>query len=89
MVTIVPQDANAPDKFLLQKLLAERNIDSRPFFSRLSILKPYESYPESIRNLPFEPNGAHAARYGLNLPSGYNMNEALIDRVCSKLLDLL
>ena len=89
MVTIVPQDANAPDKFLLQKLLAERNIDSRPFFNRLSMLKAYEAHPESVRNLPFRPNGAHAARYGLNLPSGYNMNEALIDRVCSKLLGLL
>ena len=89
MVTVVPQNVNAPDKFLLQKLLAERNIDSRPFFSRLSMLKPYEAHPESVRNLPFKPNGAHAARYGLNLPSGYNMNEALIDRVCSKLLDLI
>ena len=89
MVTVVPQSANAPDKFSLQTLLAEKNIDSRPFFNRLSMLKPYESKQESIRNLPFEPNGAHVARYGLNLPSGYNMNEALIDRVCSEFLGLL
>ena len=89
MVTVVPQRANAPDKFSLQTLLAEKNIDSRPFFNRLSMLKPYESKQESIRNLPFEPNGAHVARYGLNLPSGYNMNEALIDRVCSEFLGLL
>ena len=89
MVTIVPQGPNVPEKFSLQESLFQKKIDSRPFFSRLSTLKPYEANQENKRTLRSEPNGAYVARHGLNLPSGYNMNEALVDRVCSELIKLL
>jgi len=88
MVTIVPQNVDAPDKFWLQTQLAKKQIDSRPFFSRLTTLKPYREIDGCAGTLCSEPKGAHIARHGLNLPSGYNMNEGLVDRVCSELLDI-
>lgn len=87
MVTVVPEDAAGPDKFALQAALAERRIDSRPFFSRLTTLAAYSDRPENARFLPDRPQGELMARNGLNLPSGYNMTEALVDRVCAALRD--
>jgi len=89
MVTIVPQNKDAPDKFSLQTQLAKKQIDSRPFFSRLTTLKPYREIGRCAGTLPSKPNGAHVALHGLNLPSGYNMNEELVDRVCSELMGIL
>ena len=89
MVTVVPDSPGAPDKFALQAALAERAIDSRPFFSRLTTLKAYEGQTECARFLPAKPVGAHIARHGLNLPSGYNMTEVLVDRVSEVLKAVL
>lgn len=89
MVTVVPEDSAGPDKFALQSSLRERGIDSRPFFSRLSGLKAYQGCNESLRFMPDHPACDHVARYGLNLPSGYGLDEAKVDRVCAALLESL
>jgi perosamine synthetase len=82
MVTIVPEAQFGLDKFAIMAALREKGIDSRPFFSRLSTLKPYRERPDSSRFLkPATVGDAMAAR-GVNLPSGYHMDEARIDRVC-------
>ncbi len=89
MVTAIPGRSYGLAKFDLQARLRERSIDSRPFFSRLSQLPAYARRNESRRSLPDVLNGQHAADCGVNLPSGYNLSEADVDRVCSELLDIL
>jgi perosamine synthetase len=89
MVTVVPDAGFGHDKFSLQAALRARGIDSRPFFSHLSRLKAYGDRADSARFLPAAPGGGAAAARGVNLPSGYGMDEATVDRVCAALLDSL
>ena len=90
MVTVVPQNKDMMNKFCLQAELAKKKIDSRPFFSRLSSLLPYKekSYKHN-HLLGAEVIGHHATTHGLNLPSGYNMTEELVERVCFELINIL
>ncbi len=89
MVTVVPEAGFGHDKFSLQAALRSRGIDSRPFFSQLSGLRAYAGRSESARFLPANPAGAAAAARGVNLPSGYGLDEATVDRVCAGLLETL
>jgi perosamine synthetase len=63
--------------------LKARDIDSRPFFPPVSSFPMFESCAE--RN----PVAYEVSRCGINLPSGHNLNEADVDRVCASLLDVL
>ena len=85
MVTVVPDSDYGHDKFSLQAALAEERIDTRPFFSRLSLLKPYMRYVDAARFLPDNCNGDGPANRGINLPSGYGLNEEVVDRICASL----
>ena len=89
MVTVVPDARFGHDKFSLQAALRSLGIDSRPFFSRLSGLKAYAGRTESARFLPTTPAGAAASARGINLPSGYGLDEATVDRVCANLMEAL
>jgi perosamine synthetase len=89
MVTVVPEASFGHDKFSLQAALRSRGIDSRPFFSQLSGLKAYAERTESARFMPANPTGAAAAMRGINLPSGYGLDEATVGRVCAGLLEAL
>ncbi|CTQ54746.1 Putative pyridoxal phosphate-dependent aminotransferase EpsN [Roseibium album] len=89
MVTIVTEAAIGLNKFQLMKALETRGIDSRPFFSRLSQIPAFADRPESARFLPEVPQGANAAEYGVNLPSGYGMTEEKVARVVSALNEIL
>lgn len=85
MVTVVPASDFGHDKFSLQAALAEERIDTRPFFSRLSLLKPYLRNVDAGRFLPDNCNGDGPANRGINLPSGYGLNEEVVDRICATL----
>lgn len=89
MVTVVPDASFGHDKFSLQASLRSRGVDSRPFFSRLSRLKAYENRAASARFLNQVTLGDAAASRGVNLPSGYGLNEAIVDRVCAALREAL
>lgn len=89
MVTVVPDAGFGHDKFSLQAALRSRGIDSRPFFTQLSGLKAYAGRAESTRFLPAHPAGSAAARRGINLPSGYGLDEATVGRICTSLLEAL
>ncbi len=89
MVSIVPDKAFGFDKFQLMGAFDERKIDTRPFFSQLSSLQALDDYPEAKRFVRPDNNGAHAAACGINLPSGYNMDEAKVDVVCGALKEIL
>lgn len=89
MVTVVPDARFGHDKFSLQEALRSKGIDSRPFFSRLTTLKAYQGRTESARFLPATLSGEAAATRGVNLPSGYGLNQATVDRICAGLISAL
>ena len=89
MVTVVPDVAFGHDKFTIQSALRDQGIDSRPFFSQLSTLNAYKQMSYSKRFLPAAAQGEAMALRGINLPSGYGLNEAIVERVCSTLLAVL
>jgi perosamine synthetase len=89
MVTVIPDEDFGVDKFAFQSALRERNIDSRPFFSRLSTLEAYRDFPEALRFLPERPAGDRPSTYGVNLPSGYHMTEEKVETVVRAVRDTL
>jgi perosamine synthetase len=87
MVTLVPDAGLGFDKFTLMAELEKRNIDARPFFSRLSTLPAFEGREIAKRFLGPNDKGIAASTHGVNLPSGYNMTEDLVDIVCRAVQD--
>lgn len=63
--------------------LKERCIDSRPFFPAMS------SFPMFQSRAAENPNAYRVARQGINLPSGHNLIEDDIERVCTALKELM
>jgi perosamine synthetase len=89
MVTIVPDKEFGFDKFGLMAEFDKRSIDTRPFFSQLSSLPALDNHPAAKRFVSPTDKGAHAATCGVNLPSGYNMDEPKVDLVCRALKEIL
>jgi perosamine synthetase len=89
MVTAVPDISLGVDKFALIAELDKRNIDSRPFFSRLSSLPAFDRHQSAKRFVGPRDKGIAASTCGINLPSGYNMTEELVDIVCCAFRDAL
>lgn len=85
MVTAVPDAKYRLTKFELQAALATEGIDSRPFFSRLSALSAYRH----LGDIGQRPVGDAISRAGINLPSGYNLTEELVDRICTSFTRIL
>ncbi|MGJ0512581.1 DegT/DnrJ/EryC1/StrS family aminotransferase [Methylocystis sp.] len=83
MVTAVLDPQIGLDKFQLMAKLDRRNIDSRPFFSPLSSLPAFEARPGAKRFLSANDKGQRVSKYGVNLPSGYNMTEEKVAIVAS------
>ncbi len=83
MVTAVLDPQIGLDKFALMAELDKRNIDSRPFFSPLSSLPAFEERPRAKRFVSANDNGQRVSKYGVNLPSGYNMTEEKVEIVAS------
>ncbi len=61
--------------------LRQRNIDSRPFFHPLSSLPAYREFGGPQRWQARNPVSYDIGARGVNLPSGFNMTEALVERV--------
>lgn len=89
MVTAVLDPALALPKELVARRLADVEIDSRPFFHPLSTLPAFAASP-SVAGAAERNVVAHRlAPWGINLPSGFNMDEPRVDRVCRALLDAI
>jgi perosamine synthetase len=69
--------------------LRHRNIDSRPFFSPLSSLPAYRHCGGEAQWKPRNPVSYDIAARAINLPSGFNMTEALVERVTRALYDII
>lgn len=89
MVTLIPDASLDVDKYQIMEDLKKRNIDSRPFFSRLSDLRAFDDRPESKRFVSSQEMGAYISRAGVNLPSGYNMNEAKVEIVATAVKEII
>jgi perosamine synthetase len=63
--------------------LKRQHIDSRPFFP------PVSSFPMFSSRAKENPVAYRVSRQGINLPSGHNLTEVDVDRVCTSLLGLL
>jgi perosamine synthetase len=69
--------------------LRRHNIDSRPFFSPLSSLPAYRHCGGEAQWKPRNPTSYDIAARAVNLPSGFNMTETLVERVVRALHDIL
>lgn len=66
----------------IMQMLADRGIETRPFFYPLHIMPPYrteEEFPVSVR----------IGKSGIFLPSSINLSKKQIDYVCTSLIDVL
>jgi len=89
MTTAILDPSLGLDKFAVMAEFDKRNIDSRPFFSRLSTLPAFAERAQAKRFVTPADRGARIADYGVNLPSGYNMSESLVDIVCGALREII
>ncbi len=85
MTTVVlAEELNVTTPVLMERLAAMR-IDSRPFFHPLSSLPAYAGLASVEGARERNPVAYRLAPRGINLPSGYNMDEGRVDRVCRAL----
>lgn len=89
MVTAILDPALGVPKEVLMERLAEAGIDSRPFFGPLSSLPAFADSPSARGAAERNPVACRLGPWGVNLPSGYNMDEARVDRVCRALLEAM
>jgi perosamine synthetase len=89
MVTALLDPSLGLDKFAAMAAFDKRNIDTRPVFSRLSSLPAFADRPAAKRFVTPNDRGAKIAEFGVNLPSGYNMTEELVDVVCGALREIV
>jgi perosamine synthetase len=89
MVTVVPDRSLGVSKRELIDRLDARAIDARPFFYPLSSLPAYASRPAAAGAAERNPTAYRLSETGVNLPSGLNLTEELVDRVCRSLIESL
>lgn len=85
MVTAILDPSYGLPKERLMQCLAERHIASRPFFFPLSSIPAYEGYAEARKARDRNMVGYRLSPYGVNLPSGFNLDEPQVDYVCRSL----
>ena len=83
MTSIVLGDGVSMSRDDVMAGLKERGIDSRPFFPAISSFPMFESRERE------NPVAYRISRRGINLPSGHNLTEADVDRVCNSLLEVI
>lgn len=89
MVTALLAPEFGVDKDELQALLAAEGVDSRPFFRPLSSLDAYAHSPEAAAARDRNTVSYAISPYGINLPSGLDMTEEKVARVCDVFLRVL
>jgi perosamine synthetase len=89
MVTVILDRKYSVKKEELVHRLAERGIDSRPFFYPLSSLPAYSALKTAAEAQKRNRNAYAIAPYGINLPSGMNMTKELITYVCDGLKEIV
>ncbi|HEV2968659.1 MAG TPA: DegT/DnrJ/EryC1/StrS family aminotransferase [Pirellulales bacterium] len=83
MTSIVLSDELSVSRDEVMAGLKQRDIDSRPFFL------PISSFPMFESRAAENPVAYQISHRGINLPSGHNLTETDIDRICRSLLEVL
>jgi perosamine synthetase len=81
MYSVVLGEA-CPTLDVVRSRLADRGVDSRPFFHPIHTLPPYATGQRL-------PVAEHLASHGLSLPSGTGLGEAEVERVALALAEAL
>ena len=81
MVTALTDAVSGPSKEALIPMLRDAGIDCRPFFYPLSALPAYRDLASAQGASSRNSIAYDVAWRGINLPSGFNMDESLVDRV--------
>jgi perosamine synthetase len=89
MVTVIVDPGFGIQKGLLMKRMAERNVDCRPIFHPLSSLPAYSKLDHAKAARHRNTVSYAISPFGLNLPSGLNLTEEMVDRVCLHLISIL
>ena len=89
MVTAILDPTFGIAKEELMQALLERGIDTRPFFHPLSSLPAYRDCPSTRPAQERNAVSYRIGRNGINLPSGFNVTEAIVDRVVGELGSIL
>jgi perosamine synthetase len=89
MVTAVVDRALGIDKEQLIAAMAKRNIGCRPFQYPLSSLPAYEGHADAKAAQVRNHRAYNISPYGINLPSGFNMNQELVSYVTSCFKEIL
>jgi perosamine synthetase len=76
MISILTK--NSKDRDLLRNFLAEKNIETRPFFYPIHTMKMYKSFE-------LFPVSTMISSKGLNLPSSPNLTENQISYICKSI----
>ncbi len=87
MVTALTDARSGPSKETLIPLLRDAGVDCRPFFYPLSALPAYRGCPSAQDASTRNPTAYDIAWRGINLPSGFNMDQSLVERVATVLSD--
>lgn len=89
MVTVILDPKFGIKKEKLMQMMDSRYISCRPFFSPLSMIPAYENYREAELAKTRNTTSYTVSPYGVNLPSGMNMDEEKVNYVCEVLKELL
>jgi perosamine synthetase len=89
MITAVFDPALGIQKDYLQRALAERNIDSRPFFHPLSSIPAYQNLAQARTAQTRNTNSYRICPYGINLPSALNLTPEQVAYVCEALTEIV
>lgn len=89
MVTVLLDRDRGIEKETLIARLAERGVDSRPFFYPLSALPAFADLPEAAEARARNRISYALSPYGVNLPSGLTLTHALVEEVCKALKSAL
>jgi perosamine synthetase len=89
MVSAILDPGLGITKEALMAELFDKGIDSRPFFYPMSSIPAYEKSEEAARARKRNLVSYRIGPYGINLPSGMNMDEEKVSYVCKTFLGAL
>jgi perosamine synthetase len=85
MVSVIVDPGYGVEKDQLQRIMGDAGVDTRPFFRPLSSLPAYAHLPQAAEARERNVVSYRLSPWGLNLPSGLNLDEGMVDRVCQAL----
>lgn len=89
MVTAIMEPQLGIEKERLIQLMSEKNIDCRPFFFPLSMIPAYQNQQAALEARARNTVSYSISPYGINLPSGLNMDEKKVTYVSYELKEII